>query len=132
MKDTGDVQGRSRPHYRDTDKASLGKDDVRADLLQVLSRFPKSLDHPERICQVFHVQITAEFACGNPIIGNVKICDQFFFDSVIGTDIGNFIAGLLQRRKKGDVRCYMPGCTASGENDFFGSIWFAHKRSLLV
>ena len=95
MYDTGDMQRCSGADHGNTDKASLGKNDIRIDLFQIFSGFAKALDHSERIRKIFNVQVTAKLSRCDSVIGNIEICDQLLFNAFIGADIGNLIAKFL-------------------------------------
>ena len=72
-----------------------------------------SLQHTERIGNIFQIKISSEFPGGYPIIGNIHVLNQLFFDSVVGTYVKNLIPSFLQPRYQRDIRCYMPRCSAA-------------------
>ena len=98
---------------RNSHKSSLGKNNIRTDLLQNLPGLMNSLQHTERIGNIFQIKISSEFSGRNTIIGNVHVLNQLFFDSVVGTDVKNLIPSFLQSRYQRDVRCYMTRCSAA-------------------
>ena len=100
---TGNVEGSGRAHHRHTDKAALGKDDVRSVFLEKFAGLPESMDHAEGVREVLEVKISSELTSRDPHIRQSEIGDQILLDSVLGSDIGNFVARFLQIRQQRQV-----------------------------
>ena len=119
MNDAGNFERSRCAHDRNSNKTSLGKNHVGTDFLQDTSGLYITFHNPERIREILQIKVAAELSRGNPIIGDIIISDQPFLHSFIGTDIGNFIAKLPQRRQEGDIWRNVSGGSAAGKNDSF-------------
>ena len=81
-------------------------------------------DHPERIGQVFQIEVTTEFSGCDPVIGDVLRLDQLFFNAGIGADVSDIISFFFLKREKSDVWRDMTCRAAPGEDDLL------HKRNV--
>ena len=63
---TGNVERSGRAHHRHTDKAALGKDDVRSVFLEKFASLSESVDHAEGIREVLEVKISPELTRRDP------------------------------------------------------------------
>ena len=77
------------------------------------------MDDAERIREVLPVEIPAQLAGRDPIVGDLLLLDQSRFDPIVGTDIIDLITCLAQGWKQCDIRRNMAGSSAAGQDDFF-------------
>ena len=98
---------------------ALGEQDVWADRAEKLPRFGKALEHAEGIGEVLPVEVPAELAGGNTVIGDPLSGHERLLDAFIGADIFDVEAGLPKTGKQGDVGRNVSGGAAAGQNDLF-------------
>ena len=99
----GNVQRSGRAHHRHADEAALGKDHIRPILLEEFASLPESVDHAEGVREILEVKIPPELSRRNPHVRQSEISDQILLDPVLGTNVGHFVACLLQVRQKCQV-----------------------------
>lgn len=56
------------------------------------------------------------------MVRNPQFFDECLFDAVVGTDIGNLIALLLEPADQGNIWCNVTGSPSAGENDMFHEV----------
>ena len=115
--DDGDFLPFSCLHDRHCYEAALGKNNIGAQLLQKLFGLQESLRDAKRIREIFEIEVSAQLSRGDPVIGDAEFFNQFFFDSVIGTDVLNIVVELPQARDQCNIWSDMTGCSAAAEND---------------
>ena len=101
-------------HHRDSHKSAFGKDHIRFIFFQKLPGFPISFYYPERIGEIFQIEIAAKFTRGNPVIGDLGVFDKLFLDPLIGTDIADLVPKFPQRRNKRQIWCHVAGSSSAG------------------
>ena len=100
-------------------KAALGEDHVGSELFDNLPRLGVAGQNPEGIGEVLEVKVAAELSRGDSVVGDARIGDEFFLNSVQGTDVMDIEIRLAKRRNKRQIRRYMAGGAAAGKYDLF-------------
>ena len=60
-----------------------------------------------------------KLAGGDSVVWDLKLLNEFFFNSMIGTHIGNLVFKLAEFWQKCNIRGYMSGSTSAGQKDSF-------------
>ena len=61
--------------------------------------FTKALNYTERIRKILQTEVSSQLAGGNSMIRNTELFDQFFFDSIIRTDIMDIVIQFFETRQ---------------------------------
>ena len=101
-------------NYRNGHKTALGEDNIRPEFLQDPQGFAISFHNTEGIGKVFNIKIAAQFSGRNSAVGYSDILDKFFFDSLVGTNITDFVSKFQQGRNQGQIWCDMAGSSTTG------------------
>lgn len=89
-------------------KPPLGKYHVRLQLPDNADCFAVALQDLERVGEVLRVEIPAQLAGRDTVVGNLELRDEFFLDSVIGAHIGNIVAELAKPRRNAILASHGP------------------------
>ena len=108
MDNVRDLEKSCCPDHGNADKSALGKNNVGLNLAKELHRLCESLENSEGIREVLGIKVSAKLACCNSKIRDIVVLYKLFLDSVVGTDVENIIASLLESRNKGDIGVTCP------------------------
>ncbi len=116
MEDHRDAQQPRGHRHRYRHKAPLAENHRGPDPPQVAVGVGHSLEHPQGVTQVFQIEIAAELARADGVIGQLST-DQLPLDPPMGTDIMDFPALGPQMVNQGQVGGDMTGGSPAGEHN---------------
>ena len=73
------------------DETAFGENYVRFVFFDELASLRIAFQHADRIREVFQIKITAQLAGGNSVIGNARIFDELALDTIVRTNIVDFV-----------------------------------------
>ena len=80
-----------RQNHRHGDKAALGKYHIRLIAAQQPQSLGVSLQYPEGVGEILNIQIAAQLAGRDAVIGNAGVLNQPPLDALIRADIAYFV-----------------------------------------
>ena len=119
MDDAGHLTALCSQYHGHRHEAAFGKYHVRLQLPDDANCFAVALQDLEGVGEVLRVEIPAQLAGRDTVVGNLELCDEFFLDSVIGAHIGNIVAELAKPRQQCDIGRHMSGSSAAGQKNSF-------------